>query len=339
MTKKTSTIISYTLLSILVLCLILAGISRNRNVPTHGTLKFAHNLPTSHPVHKSIVYMGKRLKEISGGKMKLIIFPSGQMGDETRCIEQVQRGSLAMVKTSTAPMGNFVSLMKVFSLPYLFDNSDHFWRVLDGEIGNELLQRLSMLDNGKASGFKGLGFFDAGSRNFYATYSIQSPDDLKGKKFRVMRDPVAMDLVASLGGSPTPIPWGELYTALKQGVVDGAENNPPSIISSRHSEVCKFLILDAHSRIPDMVVISTKIWNGLSSQEQAWLTQAMHEATEYQKILWHKSTQDALDKMRADGVSIREVDTAPFRAAVKPVIKKYATGEIKKIYDRIRAVH
>jgi len=309
--KSSSSITAGIILTILTACFILAVVSRVQHKPEKGTLKFAHGLPTNHPVHAGIVYLGKRLEEISGGKMKIIIFPSGQMGDETRCIEQVQRGSLAMTKTSTAPMGNFVSLMKVFSLPYLFDDSEHFWYVLQGEIGKELLQRLSSRDNGKDSGFTGLGYFDSGSRNFYATFPIKTPADMKGKKFRVMRDPVAMDLVEALGGSPTPIPWGELYTALKQGVVDGAENNPPCIVSSRHSEICKYLTLDAHSRIPDMVVISKRVWNKLDQQEQAWLTQAMKEASEYQHNLWAEATQKALQEMKNDGVTILEVDTTP----------------------------
>lgn len=339
MKKSISLIVSGILLGILIICFVLAVVSRSQHLPDKGTLKFAHGLPTNHPVHAGIVHLGERLEAISGGEMKLVIFPSGQMGDETRCIEQVQRGSLAMTKTSTAPMGNFVSLMKVFSLPYLFDDSEHFWLVLEGEIGKELLERLSARDNGKDSGFTGLGYFDSGSRNFYATFPIKTPVDMKGKKFRVMRDPVAMDLVEALGGSPTPIPWGELYTALKQGVVDGAENNPPSIVSSRHSEICKHLTLDAHSRIPDMVVVSKRVWKRLDKQEQAWLKQAMAEATEFQRNLWAKETLKAMAKMEKDGVEILEVDTTPYREAVKPVIEKHATGEIKKVYDRIRATH
>lgn len=300
-------------------------------------LKLGHALPTSHPVHEGIEFMGERLKELSGGSMELVIFPSGQMGDETKCIEQVQMGTLAMTKTSSAPMGNFVELLKVFSLPYLFRDEVHYWNVLEGDIGNEMLQRLNKRDDGKPSGFIGLGYFDSGSRNFYSTTPIYSPADMVGKKYRVMRDPVAMDLVQSMGGSPTPIPWGELYTALKQGVVDGAENNPPSIISSRHSEICKYLTLDAHSRIPDMVIISQKIWDRLSPQEQVWLEQAMEEATEFQRDLWAKATaQSLIDMQEQDGVEIIEVDLAPFRDAVKPVIDKYAVGDIKDIYERIQ---
>lgn len=343
MKKSSSFFISGLLIGCIVSCLIFAGLSRNQFSSDGGqqrtrTLKFAHGLPTTHPVHAGIEYMAKRLDELSGGQMKLVIFPSEQMGNETKCIEQVQMGTLAMTKTSAAPMGNFVSLMKVFSLPYMFNDSDHYWKVLEGEIGQELLVRLAVRDDGEKSGIIGLGYFDSGSRNFYSKDPISGPADMKGKKFRVMRDPVAMDLVESLGGSPTPIPFGELYTALKQGVVDGAENNPPSITSSKHYEICKYLTLDAHSRIPDMVIISDKVWQDLNGQEKAWLKQAMAEATVFQRKLWGEATQKSLDEMKQAGVTITEVDTQPYREAVQPVIKKYATGDIKKYYDRIQAV-
>ncbi|MEQ9825960.1 MAG: TRAP transporter substrate-binding protein [Puniceicoccaceae bacterium] len=339
---------SYFILGIAIGCIIsslfFAALSRNFHTGEAGArsvqqLKLGHALPTTHPVHAGIEFMAERLKELSGGAMEIIIFPSEQMGDETKCIEQVQMGTLAMTKTSSAPMGNFVEVLKVFSLPYLFRDADHYWTVLEGPIGKEMLQRLATRDDGRPSGFIGLGYFDSGSRNFYSTSPIYSPQDMRGKKYRVMRDPVAMDMVQAMGGSPTPIPWGELYTALKQGVVDGAENNPPSIISSRHSEICKYLTLDAHSRIPDIVIISEKIWGRLSPQEQVWLEQAMQEATVFQRDLWAKSTQEALEQMqREDRVEILEVDLAPFRQAVQPVIDKYATGDIRDIYDRIQDV-
>ena len=343
MKKSSSFFISGLLIGCIVSCLIFAVISRNQFSNDSGqqrtrTLKFAHGLSTTHPVHAGIEYMAKRLDELSGGEMKLVIFPSEQMGNETKCIEQVQMGTLAMTKTSAAPMGNFVSLMKVFSLPYMFNDSDHYWKVLEGEIGQELLVRLAVRDDGEGSGIIGLGYFDSGSRNFYSKDPISGPADMVGKKFRVMRDPVAMDLVEALGATPNPIPFGELYTALKQGVVDGAENNPPSITSSKHYEICKYLTLDAHSRIPDMVIISDKVWGDLNEQEKAWLKQAMAEATVFQRKLWGEATQKSLDEIKQAGVTITEVDTQPYRDAVQPVIKKHATGEIKKFYDRIQAV-
>ncbi len=342
MKKSTSFFAVGIIVGIIVTCITFAVVSREQLTNGGGRsqvrkLKFAHSLQMSHPVHKSIEYMAKRLDELSGGSMEIIIFPGEQLGNETKCIEQIQMGTLAMTKTSAAPMGNFVSMMKVFSLPYLLNDADHYWSVLNGEIGTEMRQSLSVRDDGAPSGLIGLGYFDSGSRNFYSKEPILGLSDISGKKFRVMKDPVAMDLVQSLGGSPTPIPFGELYTALKQGVVDGAENNPPSILSSKHYEICKHLTLDAHSRIPDIIIISDKTWNELKDYERAWLKQAMKEATEYQRKLWIEATADALEKIEASGVTIHQVDTTPFRNAVKPVIDKYATGAIKDVYDRIQS--
>ncbi|MBT8037398.1 MAG: TRAP transporter substrate-binding protein [Verrucomicrobiae bacterium] len=342
MKKSTSSFAVGIIVGIIATCIAFAIISREQLMNGGGDsqvrkLKFAHSLQTSHPVHKSIEYMAKRLDELSSGNMEIIIFPGEQLGNETKCIEQVQMGTLAMTKTSAAPMGNFVSMMKVFSLPYLFNDADHYWSVLNGKIGADMLQSLSLRDDGQQSGLIGLGYFDSGSRNFYSKSPILGLDDISGKKFRVMKDPVAMDLVQALGGSPTPIPFGELYTALKQGVVDGAENNPPSILSSKHYEICKHLTLDAHSRIPDIIIISDKMWNGLKEHEQVWLKQAMKEATEYQRKLWIEATSDALDQIKASGVTVHQVDTTPFRHAVQPVVDKYATGAIKDVYDQIQA--
>lgn len=340
--KHHSYLIVGLLLGIIASSLIFAQISRMGAMnPTQGhpvrTLKFAHALPTSHPVHAGIVHMADRVKELSEGRMELIIFPSGQLGDETKCIEQVQMGTLAMTKTSSAPMGNFLGIMKVFSLPYLFDDAKHYWHVLEGEIGDEMLNLLEKRDDGHPSGFVGLGYFDSGSRNFYSTHPIRSPADMIGKKYRVMQDPVAMDLVQAFGGSPTPIPWGELYTALKQGVVDGAENNPPSIVSSRHSEVCKFYTPNEHTRIPDIVIMSEKTWQQLTPQEQEWLNIAMREATMFQRALWEKSTNESLDQMRSEGVEILEPDLEAFRSSVSSVIDRHATGDLRRMYDRIRS--
>ena len=300
------------------------------------TLKFAHVLPTNHPVHQGIEFFADRLSTLSDGQMETVIYPSGQLGDETKCIENIQIGTLDLTKTSTSTMGNFLSLMKVFSLPYLFREEAHYWRVLEGSIGQEMLEAIAERDDGTQTGFIGLGYFDSGSRSFYADVPILKPDDFRGKKFRIMRDPVTMDTVDALGGSPTPIPWGELYTALKQGVVDGAENNPPSIVSARHSEISKYYMLTHHSRIPDIVIVSQKTWDRLSSQQKQWLKQAMADATQYQRGIWAESSQHAMDQMRAEGVTIHEVELKPFVTAVQPVIEKYAVGQLREWYDRIQ---
>ncbi|MEX0323250.1 MAG: TRAP transporter substrate-binding protein [Puniceicoccaceae bacterium] len=301
-------------------------------------IKVAHVLPASHPVHAGMVHMAERLEVISGGRMAIDIFPNGQLGSETQTIEQLQSGTLDIAKSSAAPIGNFISKLQVFSLPYLFRDKEHFWKVLDGEIGMGLLEEITINDSGQPSGLRGIAYYDSGSRNFYGKKPVLSPVDLDGVKIRVMNDPVAMDMVSALGGAPTPVAWGELYTALQQGVVDGAENNPPSFVSSRHFEVCKEWSFDHHSRIPDMLLISSQTWSELSELEQGWLMQAAQESSVFQREAWEASVEESLELMRAEGVTIREVDMTPFMKATASVREKYAEGEIKQLMNRIEAV-
>jgi tripartite ATP-independent transporter DctP family solute receptor len=301
-------------------------------------LRVAHALPTSHPVHQGILFMAKRVEELSGGKLKLEVFPGEQLGTETQCLEQVQAGTLAITKVSCGAVGNFVSTYKVFGLPYLFRDESHLWNVLEGPVGEDLLKLISVANDGQPSGLTGLCFYDAGSRNFYGKSPITTPADLKGKKIRVMNDQVAMDLITAFGGAPTPIPWGELYTSLQQGVVDGAENNPPSLLSSRHYEVCKFYTLDHHTRLPDVLVMSSKIFDKLSPEEEGWISKASRESTDYQRKLWAEETARSLAELKKAGVDVREVDMEPFRKMVGPVIEKYAQGKVKELVEQIEAV-
>lgn len=222
--------------------------------PDGRVLKMAHALDPTHPVHLAMEWMAEDLKERSGGLLEIAVFPSGQLGAESDTIEQVQQGALAMAKTSTATMEQFVPEMALFGLPYLFRDEAHYWNVLRGEIGKELLE------SGVGQGMRGLVYYDSGSRSFYTIDApILSPDDLRGEKIRVLRSKMAMDMISQLGGSPTPIPWGELYTALQQGMVDGAENNAPSFYTSRHFEVAKHYSLDEHTRVPDIVLFSEQV--------------------------------------------------------------------------------
>ena len=310
----------------------------NSTVSSVRPLNVAHVLPTSHPVHRGLEFMAERAHELSGGGLQLQIFPSEQLGTEVQCLEQAQAGTLAITKVSAAAVGNFVSAFKVLGLPYLFRDSAHCWTVLDGAVGRELLRLLERTDAGQPSGLHGLCFYDAGSRNFYAKEPILTPEDLRGKKIRVMNDPVALDLVRALGGAPTPIAWGELYSALQQRVVDGAENNPPSLLSSHHYEICKHFTLNHHTRIPDILVISAPIWDRLSAQEQAWLEQAAAESSQFQRQLWADTSEQTLEALRQKGVQIHEVDLAPFRQAAQPVLEKYGQGQIGQLLRQIQAI-
>lgn len=319
--------------NLLIVSLFLAFTGCDR---TSGTteLKLAHSLDINHPVHKAMVRMAELVAEKSAGQMGIDIYPSQQLGTERQCLELLQIGSLAMTKVSASVMENFAPSNKVFSLPYIFRSDEHAYAVLDGEIGRELLLQ------GQDYWLRGLCYFDAGSRSFYTKEKpVATPADLKGLKIRVQESQTSMDMVKALGGSPTPISWGELYTALQQGVVDGAENNPPSFYLSRHYEVCKYYSINEHTSVPDILVISTIVWKRLSSQEQQWLQEAADGAARYQRVLWAESEKEALEAVAAAGVEISYPEKEQFSELCNTVYEQYRKDPaVADIIDRIKAV-
>ncbi|UFN57335.1 TRAP transporter substrate-binding protein [Microbulbifer celer] len=297
-------------------------------------LKLAHTLDQQHSVHRAMVFMDERLRELSGDSMRIDIYSGGQLGSERELIELLQIGSLAMTKVSASPMEGFVPEMKVFNLPYVFRDSEHFWNVLQSDIGKQLL--LACED----ARLRGLGYLDAGSRSFYMNdIAVQSPTDLSGQKIRVQNSQTAIKMVNTLGGAATPVSWGELYTALQQGVVNGAENNPPSFYLSKHYEVSKYYTLDEHTYVPDLLLISTEVWNKLEPQQQAWLNQAVAEAVTYQRKLWQESTEESLAAVKAAGVEVIYPDKQPFIDAVKPLHDSYQGTELGELLTQIKAIN
>lgn len=297
-------------------------------------IKLGHGLDISHPVHKAMEFMSERLLEKSGGTLVIDIYPNNQLGSERECLELLQIGSLGMTKVSTGVLENFVPSYQVFGLPFLFRDREHRFEILEGEIGE------SFLNKSIDKRLKGLTFYDAGSRSFYSKRLVETPEDLKGLKLRVMESNTAINMVKSLGGSPTPIAWGELYTALQQGIVDGAENNLPSFYLSRHYEVCKFFVVDEHTSLPDILVISTVIWNKFSPQEQKWIKEAAEESSEYQKVIWREAEMEALEEIKKAGVTITVPDKELFRAGVKPMYDEFSKDpEMKEIIEAIQAIN
>jgi len=277
--------------------------------------------------------MQERLRFYSDGSMNLLIYPSGQLGSERENLELLQIGSLAMTKVSASSLEAFVPEMKVFSIPYLFSSQAHFWNVLQGKVGKDLL------DAGVPYYFLGLGYYDAGSRSFYTTKTpVYEPDDLQGMKIRVMNSQSAVNMVNTMGGSATPISWGELYTALQQGVVDGAENNPPSFYLSKHYEVAKYYLLDEHTSIPDVLVFSTSVWEKLSAQEQSWVRMAASDSVTKQRELWKASTELALREVKKAGVTVVEADKSLFASKTKGLRDQYIGTDVGEIVDQILAV-
>jgi len=294
-------------------------------------LKLAHGLDPSHPVHNAMVYMAERCQEISGGELSIEIYPSGQLGSEQQCVELLQIGSLAITKVSAAVMESFTEEFKVLGLPYVFRSREHSFSVLDGEIGDELLLSTEPF------WIRGLCFYDAGSRSFYTIDKpINHPDDLKGLKIRVMKSITAMEMEKAQGGSPTPISWGELYTALQSGVVDGAENNPPSFYTSHHYEVCKYYSLNEHTMVPDVLIVSLKVWSKLSDQEKKWLQQAADDSVPVQRKLWAESEKESLEIVQEAGVTINYPEKEPFAEKVTELLDSYQDNEL--IYDLITRI-
>lgn len=301
------------------------------DISSKKTIKLGHGLDVNHSVHKAMVKMAKDLEEISNGEMALEIYPSQQLGTERQCLELLQIGSLDMTKVSVGVLENFAPKMKVLGLPFLFRDRKHSFQVLDGPIGKKLL------NDGEKYWLKGLGFYDAGSRSFYTKdRPVHSPEDLEGLKIRVMESVTAMQMVSDLGGSPTPISWGELYTSLQQGVVDGAENNPPSFYLSRHYEVCKYYTLDEHTVLPDVLLVGTSTWNNLNKKEKAWLQEAVDRSVKHQRILWMESETEALAAVQEAGVEIIRPDKTLFSQKTENTLEQHKSN--KDIYQLIQEI-
>lgn len=296
------------------------------------TLKLSHNMDTSFPVHNAMKFMAKRAKELSGGDLKIRIYPNGQLGSQRESLELIQNGALDMAKSNAAELEAFAKAYGAFNLPYLFDDQDHYYRALESDIGQQILQ------SSEANGFVGLTYYDAGARSFYAKKAITSPADIKGMKVRVQPSPTAVEMIKLLGGHPTPLAFGELYTALQQGVVDAAENNLPSMTMNRHSEVTKFFSMDEHTMIPDVLVISAKVWKELPEHERNALSQAAAESMQEMRKLWAESEIAERKSAEKQGVEFVTVDKVPFQQAVAPMYDtlKQENPELYQMVDGLR---
>ena len=298
------------------------------------TLRLNHNNPEDHPTHISMQKMADQVEEETGGELKIRIYANGQLGTQRESTEQVQNCSLDMARSNAAELEAFVPAYAVFNLPYLFADEAHFDAVSQGEIGQKIL------DAGVENGIRGLAYYTEGARSFYAGKPILSPADLKGMKIRVQPSPSAVRMVELLGGNPTPIGWGELYSALQQGVVDGAENNPTALTTARHGEVAKHFSLDEHTVIPAVMFISNCAWDELTPEHQEIVARAARESMIAHGETWTEVSQAAIEEARSElGVEVHEVDKAPFIEAVQPMYDEARAADpmIGELVDQIRA--
>jgi tripartite ATP-independent transporter DctP family solute receptor len=319
----------YGVLGVAVL-LFLAGCRVDDDVMT---LKLAHGLPNTHPVHLGMEYMGERLVEKSGGEMRMEIYPSEQLGSERQTLELLQIGSLDVTKVSASLMEGFVSSFRLFGLPFLFEDESHLHRVLESDVGRELLLE------GESKRFRGLTYYDAGGRSFYTTSRpVNTPADLRGLKIRTQESVMAFQMVRALGASATPVSWGELYTALQQGLVDGAENNPPSFHLSRHYEVARYYTLNEHTFVPDVLVIGTNTWQKLTEEQRRWVQEAADESAIFQRVAWREAEEAALAAVEAAGVTIIRPDKEPFMREVAGLYASLRNDPLYELIERVRAI-
>src|SRR6266849_2039 len=298
-------------------------------------LKASDVHPAGYPTVVAVENLGKKLEKSTNGRLSVQMYAAMQLGGEKEAIEQAQIGALQLARVSVGALGPVIDDLNVFNLPFLFRNTAHMQKVIDGPIGQELLGKVT---NNQKAGLVGICWMDAGARSIYDTKRpIKEIADLKGMKVRVMGNPMFVDMMNALGGNGVAMGYDQVFSALQTGVVDGAENNPPSFVFDNHYQVAKHYTLPEHLIVPEILVFSRRTWDTLSQDDQALLRKLGREAQLEERELWRQTEQQAFDKMRAAGVDIITVaDRQRFKDAVKPVWDKYGTkyaALVKRIQD------
>jgi tripartite ATP-independent transporter DctP family solute receptor len=297
-------------------------------------MKLGHNLAEDHPTSKALQFFKKKVEDDSKGAIQIQLFLGGTLGSEPEVVQQLKNGAVEMTRVGAATLENFEHVFRAFTLPYLFTGKENFYEVMEGPIAEKIYGAT------REGGFVGLTFFDGGSRSFYTkSKAINVPDDLRGQKLRVMDSQTAIKMVEMMGGTPTPMPYGEIYAALQQGVIDGAENNATALTLGRHGEVTKFYSMDEHNMIPDFLIIATGVWDRLAADQQAMVKGAARAATAFHKELWRNAEDEALkiasEKM---GVTIVRPAKQPFIDKVQPLYDEYAGDPVvTELVTAIRA--
>jgi tripartite ATP-independent transporter DctP family solute receptor len=299
-------------------------------------LKASDVHPLGYPTVEAVTRMGKKLEAATNGRLSIQMYPSMQLGGEKEAIEQAQVGALAIARVSVGPVGSVVDDLNVFNMPFVFRDVPHMRKVIDGEIGKELLQKIT--DNPQTR-LIGLAWMDGGSRSVYNTKKpIRSVEDLKGLRIRMMGNPIFVDTMNALGGNGVPMGMDQVYSALQTGVVDGAENNPPSYDSFGHYNIAKNYSLTEHLIIPEILVFSKKVWDGLSKDDQELIKKLAAEAQLEQRQLWDERVAVSMKKIKDSGIEvITFADKKPFQDAVKPVWDKYG-AKYAPLVKRIQEV-
>lgn len=291
--------------------------------------------PEDYPTVMAVKYMSEIISRKTGGRDSIKVYTGNALGGEKDTIEQTKIGALDLVRINVAPMNNICPETMVPTMPFLFRSKEHMRKVLDGPVGDEILKAC------EAQGFVGLAFYDSGSRSLYTVKKpVKTLADAKGMKIRVQQSDLWVALLQAMGANATPMPYGEVYTALKTGLVDGAENNWPSYDTSKHFEVAKFYSLTEHSMAPEMLLMSKKVWDTLTPEQQKIFREAAKESVPYMRRLWDEKEQKSRDVVIKGGAQVIEVDKKSFQDAMKPVYDRFIVdAKLKDMVKRVQDTH
>lgn len=298
----------------------LCAVGATLGAAAQTVLKAADVHPAGYPTVVAVENMGKKLEAATSGRLKLQMFPGSVLGGEKEMIEQTQVGAIQILRTSLGPIGTVVPEVNVFNMPFVFRNPAHMRAVIDGPIGQELLDKVSA----SPARLIGLAWMDGGSRSLYTKKAVRKPDDLKGQKIRMMGNPLFVDTMNAMGGNGISMGYGEVFTALQTGVIDGAENNPPSLYTANHFKAgAKYYTQTNHLIIPEILVMSKVSYDKLQPADQALVKKLAREAQMEQRQLWDKAVADYTAKLKTEGVEFIEIDNKVFFEATAPVRAKY----------------
>ena len=300
-------------------------------------LTLAHSLSETHTVHIAMQEFADKVQERTGGRIQIKIFPNGQLGSENEAMEQLMAGVISMTKVASPGLATYNESYHAFGLPYIFDDTEDFYHVMDSQQMQDFF--LSSADDG----FVTVTYYTSGARSFYTkNKAIRTPADLRGLKIRVQDMKSQTDMLKALGGTPVAMSYGDVYTSLQTGIIDGTENNETALTTGKHGEICKVYSTDQHAMIPDVLVMSSKIWANISPEDQQIILEAAHESTESHKIAWDTAIDEAIEEAKTEmGVTfVDDVDKEAFREATKNMVNEYCDQYpgVQKLLDIIDSV-
>ena len=300
-------------------------------------LTLAHGLSETHTVHIAMTEFAEQVEEKTDGRIKVQIFPNGQLGSENENMEQLMAGVLAMTKVSAPGLATYNESYHTFGLPYIFDDTEDFYHIMDSDEMQDLF--LSSADDG----FVTLTYYTSGARSFYTKdRAIRTPADLKGLKIRVQDMKSQTDMLEALGGIPVAMSYGDVYTSLQTGIIDGTENNETALTTGKHGEICKVYSTDQHAMIPDVMVMSAKVWETISPEDQQIILEAAHASTESHKIAWDAAIEEAIEEASTtmNVEFVNDVDKEAFREATSGMVDEYCAQYpgVQKLLDIINSV-